>query len=280
MKNYKIALYVSIILFLAFIVYLLVDTKSVKITSIAENQATQEAKGKEGLYSDPKDNSFSVHKNLGGGQADNPNVAEASVEKAKSYLLKQVGNRIKQLEPFKDKVEKMATLNESDRNSLVSELNAEIVTFEKLKPEITQSVSKEDIRNVADKVKAAWLKSRDSVKHAEGLAFASKENQLISDANATSAGMQKRIDDLKSEGKDTKPYEKLLSAYNQKIASAKQDVESAREKFTAASASEGDKKEKLMKENENLLTRAKDNIKDAYKLLGEEAKKDFDRKLK
>ncbi|NOS73583.1 MAG: hypothetical protein HOP36_03360, partial [Methyloglobulus sp.] len=158
---------------------------------------------------------------------------------------------------------------------------AEIDVFEALKAEINRSATKEDIRNVADKVKAEWIKSRQSVERAEGSVLASKENQLVSDANAASFSMQKRIDALKSVGKDTKTNEELLAAYSKKVALAKQDVESANEKSNAvASASTADEKAKLVKGKDLLLTSSQENLRDAYKLLKEGAREEFSQRFK
>lgn len=286
MKNLTTALFVALILVI--IAYFFVDNVSVKNTSIAQSNAVQEkdqepkvrSQEAEEQYTTAKDNSFSAGKVFGEEQG-NLNATKAMVNRGKHYLLKQVDNRIKQLGPFRGRIENMAALNDSERKSLVSEVSAEIDMFEALKSEINRSTTKEDVKNVADKVKAEWIKSRRSVALAEGLVLVSKENQLVADADAASLGMQKRIDALKAAGKDTKTYENLHAAYSKKIAAAKQDVESAKEKSSVdASTLTADEKEKLIKENNLLLTSSKENIRDAYKLLKEGAREDFARKFK
>lgn len=288
MKNLKSALCVALIFFLAIIAYRLINNTPVKNRSIAQHQTAldmsqeskisnqEEAVAKSKIM---KNNSFSVG-TIFGEKPDNLDITQAMVNRGKHYLLTQVDSRIRQLEPFKVKLEKMTSMNESDRNSLVSELNAGIAMFEVLKPEITQSTTKEDIKNVADKIKAEWLKSRQSVERAEKLIFASKENQLVSDAEATSLSIQKRLDALKAAGKESKTQARLLSTYDQKIAEAKQDIESANKKTSAATnASTNAEKETLMKEKDLLMEKSQEKIRDAYKLLKEEAHKDFSRKV-
>ncbi len=287
MKNPK-ALFLAMIFACVIIAYSFLGKDSVKNTSIAQNQATPD-KSQEPTVSNPaadnqdpteKTNSFSVKKVVGEDQ-DNPNTTTDMTIKGKNYLLTQVNNRIRQLRPFKDNLEKMANLNDSERKNLVAELNAEIDMFEALTSEISQSATKEDVKNVADKVKAEWLKSRRSVERAEGLVLVTKGSQLVSDADAAAKGIQKRIDVLKAAGKDAKTYEKLLAAYSKKVASAKQDMESAKEKSNAvASASTDDEKEKLVKGKDLLLSSSQENIRDAYKLLKEGAREDFTQRFK
>lgn len=232
-------------------------------------------------YPSTKPNSFSVAK-VNGENQDNPNSTKAMVHRGKMYLLTQVDNRINQLGSFRDRMQSMAVAhNDAEIKGLVSGLTADIDAFETLKAEISSSSTKEGIKNVADKVKGAWLKSRLSVERTEGSVLAAKETQLVSDADAASIGLQKRIDVLKSAGKDAKPYEKLLAAYNKKIASAKQDVEAANKNVRAvASAVSDEEKQKLIKGNGLLLTSSQENIRDAYKLLEKGAREDFAQRFK
>jgi hypothetical protein len=288
MKIPKTALFLAMIFVCVIIAYSFVDKVSEKNTSIAQNQATTDKNQKPTVSNsaadkqDPteKANSFSVQKVVGEVQ-DIPNATTDMIIKGKNYLLTQVNHRIRQLRPFKDNFEKMANLNDSERKNLVTELNAEIAMFEALKPEISQSATKGDVKNVADKVKAVWLKSRLSVERAEESVLVSKENQLVADADVASTSIQKRIDTIKAAGKDAKAYEKLLAAYSKKVASAKQDMGSAKEKSNAvASASTDDEKEKLVKGKDLLLSSSQENIRDAYKLLKEGAREDFAQRFK
>ena len=290
MKNFITTLFATTIVFLVIISasFSFVDDVFVKDTSIAQNDATQQkdqepkAPNQEagGQVRTAKSNSFTVGKVFGGEQGG-LDATEAMVNRGKNYLLTQVDHRLKQLGPFRDRIKSMTALSDTERKNMVSELNAEIGMFETLKPEISQSATKQDIKNVAEKIKAEWLKSRRTVAYAGGKALAANQNQLISDAHSVSLGIQKRIESLKASGKGTKAHEKLLTAYVKKIAEAKQDVDSANEKFNViASASTGDEKEKLIKEKDLLLKSSKENIKVAYKLLAEGAREDFSQKFK
>jgi hypothetical protein len=275
MKYFSLALLVVIILVIAIFATSLIDKDSIENNSITKTQAYNQ----EGQNTTSKGDSFSVKKPLDA-ENESLNSLEAMVNRGQNYLLTQVGNRIRQLRPFKARIENVPVLSDADRSSIVSELNAEIEMLETLKTEVSQSKTKEDIRNVADKIKAEWLKSRQSVERAEGLVLASKETQLISDADAASLGIQKKIDALKAEGKDAKPFEEMLATYSKKVASAKQDVESAKEKSNAVTSASSDaEKEKLVKEKNLLLKSSQENIRDAYKILGDEARKDFSRRM-
>jgi hypothetical protein len=275
MKYFVTALSVIIISVFAIVANSFMEDSSVENISIAKTQATQERNQAVQEQLVPKRDSFTAGKAFGkekGGLDDR----EAMIGRGKNYLLTQVDNRLKQLGPFKARIENATALSDPERKSLVSELDAEIGAFEGFKPEINKSATEQDIKNVADKIKAEWIKSRDSVRRAEGLILAAKETRLIAEAETASQRIQKRIALLKAFGKNAKAHEELLSSYGQKIASAKRDVEAAKEKFEAiASAPTEAEKEKLTRGRELLLMSARNSIKDAYKLLVEGVRQEF-----
>jgi hypothetical protein len=286
MKYYLIVLSAVIILVTGFFAASLLDNDSVKNTTITNTQAdkknVQEPKelnqAEKGQYVTSKGNSFSED-GADVGEKDNFDNTDPMLGKGKVFLMSQVDNRLKQLSPFRAQIEYMQGLSDAERNSLVSELNAEIEMFVGFKEDINKSKNKQGIKNIAEKIKAEWLKSRRSVASAQGQILAAKEHQLILDADTTTLAIQKRIDVLKATGKDTNSYDKLLYAYNQKIIDAKRDVELAKGK-TYAVASTDDEKERLIKEKELLLKSTQENIREAYNLITQEVREDFSQRYK
>jgi len=281
MKTYSAKTYLAFIFSCALLVPLFVYYVSVKGTSMTKTQAVQEnSQAAAEQNAATKLDSFIAGKAFRQ-KKDNFDSMETMVARGKNYLLTQVKNRLNQLEPFKTRVNNTTTLSDSERKGLVSELNAEIAMFEAFKSEINKSATKQDIQNVADKIKAEWIKSRLSVARAEKQIVAVKENQLMSDADATSSNIQKRIEELRASGKNTKSHEKLLSAYGTKMAAAKQDMDSAKAKLAAvASAATENEKQKLMKEKSLLLMSASDSMKDAYMMVKDEARREFSQRFK
>lgn len=288
MKYNLIVLSAGVILVTGLFAASLLDNDSVKNTTITNTQANknnvQEPKAlnqaEKGQFVTSTGNSFSVD-GADVGEKDNFDDTDPLLEKGKVFLMSQVDNRLKQLSPFRARIEYMQGLSDAERTSLVSELNAEIEMFVAFKADIKKTQNKQDIKNVAEKIKAAWLKSRHSVASAQGQILAAKENQLILEADTTTLAIKKRIDVLKATGKDTKSYDKLLSAYDKKIIDAKRDAESAKGKtYAVANASTDDEKERLIKEKELLLQSTQENIRDAYNLITQEMREDFSQRYK
>jgi hypothetical protein len=288
MKYYLIVLSAVIVLVSGFLAESLLDNDSARNTTITNTQAdkkqVQEPKAlnqaDKRQFVTSTGNSFSVD-GADVGEKDNFDDTDPMLGKGKVFLMSQVDNRLKQLSPFKAQIEYMHGLSDAERTSLVSELNAEIEMFVAFKADIKKTKNKQDIKNVAEKIKATWLKSRHSVASAQGQILAAKENQLIIEADTATLAIQKRIDELKATGKDTKSYDKLLFAYNKKIIDAKRDAESAKRKtYAVANASTDVEKERLIKEKELLLQSTQENIRDAYNLITQEIREDFSRRYK
>jgi hypothetical protein len=281
MKSHAAKIYLSLIFSSAIFAIWFVYSVSVKDTSLTQTQAVQDkslATVEQNILT--KRDSFTAGKAFGEKKSSFDSM-ETKVGRGKNYLLAKVKDRLNQLEPFRTRVNNITTLNDSEKKGLVSELNAEIAVFEALKSEISKSATKQDIQHVADKIKAEWIKSRLIVARAEKQIVAARETQLIADADKTSSNMQKRIDELKASGKETKSHEKLLSAYGKKMTSAKQDIDSAKEKLDAvASASTENEKLKLIKEKNVLLMSASDSMKDAYMMVKDEARREFSQRFK
>jgi len=273
MKNFTAVFWVALIVVLGFLASSCEDKGSEKTTLSAKNQAA------DGQQTTAKDNSFSVG-GVTGKARDSLNAPTAMVDRGKKYLLTQVDSRLAQLGFFKSKVRKMPGLSEAERKSLVSELDAEMAAFEAFKPEINKGVTQADIRNVSEQIKTEWIKSRLSVVRVEKQMLTARETQVIADAETVSVGLQKRIEALKASGKSTEAEEKLLSAYDEKIASAKKNVEFAKEQSDAAlTAATAQEKEDLSQGHELWLKTARANTKEAYQMVGKEAHREFSQRF-
>jgi hypothetical protein len=281
MITYTAKLYLSIIFGSAVFATLFVYHVSVKNTFNTKTQVVhEETQTVEDQNVSIKLDSFTAGKAFRE-RKDSFDSMETGIGRGKNYLLTQVENRLNQLEPLRTRVNNITTLSDSERKSRVAELDAEIAMFEELKSEINKSATKEDIQGIADKIKAEWIKSRLSIVRAEKEIVTAKENQLISDADAASLAIQRRIDVLKAEGKNAKTHEKLLAAYSKKISSAKQDMEAARDKIAAsAGASTEGVKAKQTREKDDLLMSAHNSISEAYMMLKDEARREFSQRFK
>lgn len=279
MKSFKLLLLIATVAVVAIIAYSFSGKDPEKGTTVAK--AKEIAKPTDEKINVAKKNSFSV-KGEGAGLIENgvPDNNAVGIAQAKSFLNAQIDRRLNELRPFKSKLENMRGIDEQQRKTLVSEVNAEMGNFVALKPEIKKCENKDSLRVIVDKFKAEWLKSRQTAERGNKLMFAVMENKLISDASEASTGLKKRLDMLKAHGKDTKINEKLLAEYNEKLDSAKLDVDASKAKSVAlASAASHDERNALLKEKEVLAKNAHEDVRQAYKLIADQARQEFSQRF-
>jgi|GEM_PF-742419 len=204
---------------------------------------------------------------------NNTNATANMIENGKTYLTRTVDNRIAHFKLIKSKVENMSVLSDTEKSSIVAELDANIATFEAFKPEIAAVTTKEGLKAVAAKIKNEWITSQRGVERAAGLVLSAKGSKLIELAEKVSVRAKTGLGKLKSSGKDTSAYDEIISEFDAKIAAAKSDIEEANAKFTAAgNASTADEKKVLINDGKDLLKHANEKIKEAHKLLKEGVK--------
>lgn len=276
MKNPKLALTAALVILLVVVISVFLSVKQPEKNTQSEQDISTKPEVSTKLPE--KNNSFSV--NQPESNSTDPELT-ATIAKGKNYLITQVDNRLKQLSTFKSMVENTSGFAETERKMILAELNDEISQLVALKPEINQSETKEDVQVVAEKVKAVWLQSRNSVDKAQGKLLEAQQQSAIAEAENYAAGINKRITILKASGQSTQEMEKLLVDYNQKIEEAKQSSDLAVETLQKIkdAATDGEK-ENLRKEKEQLLKDYQSHLKEAYNLLREEARQEFSERFK
>lgn len=276
MKNPKLALTAALVILLVVVISVFLSVKQPEKNTQSEQDISTKPEVSTKLPE--KNNSFSV--NQPESNSTDPELT-ATIAKGKNYLITQVDNRLKQLSTFKSMVENTSGFAETERKMILAELNDEISQLVALKPEINQSETKEDVQVVAEKVKAVWLQSRNSVDKAQGKLLEAQQQSAIAEAENYAAGINKRITILKASGQSTQEMEKLLVDYNQKIEEAKQSSDLAVETLQKIkdAATDGEK-ENLRKEKERLLKDYQSHLKEAYNLLREEARQEFSERFK
>lgn len=276
MKNPKLALTAALVILLVVVISVFLSVKQPEKNTQSEQDISTKPEVSTKLPE--KNNSFSV--NQPESISTDPELT-ATIAKGKNYLITQVDNRLKQLSTFKSMVENTSGFAETERKMILAELNDEISQLVALKPEINQSETKEDVQVVAEKVKAVWLQSRNSVDKAQGKLLEAQQQSAIAEAENYAAGINKRITILKASGQSTQEMEKLLVDYNQKIEEAKQSSDLAVETLQKIkdAATDGEK-ENLRKEKERLLKDYQSHLKEAYNLLREEARQEFSERFK
>lgn len=203
------------------------------------------------------------------------NVQDKTVleEKSKKFLQNSVDAMIKHLEALKNKVTNMQGIDDTDRMSIISEIDADLNWLKDRQSKISTATPSQ-IKEEAKSVKEYWKNIRLTVKKVTGRLLAARINVVITKADSVSAQISVKITELKTAGKDTSKLEAWLSDYNSKVVLAKEKYESAKLKFNAINGEPGadftaelKEADKLFKEGHQFIKEANKYVKDAYTVL-------------
>jgi len=119
---------------------------------------------------------------------------------------------------------------ENVKNAIVSEADNDIAwlqTQQALVPTATAS----ELQNIGQAVKDYWENTRVRVKRFVGKLLCATVDAIINRAEGLSLKLKEKIENLNAQGIDTSTMETYLASFDSKIASAKEQVELAKQKF-------------------------------------------------
>jgi len=159
---------------------------------------------------------------------------KAMEDSARNFLEKAAGSLIKRLEAIKNWVSNNRALPETDRQTIVAEIDADIKWLNERVSKI-QTAAPDQIKEEAKTLQDYWKNHRVKVKRIIGEIQAARINFVIAKAESFSIKVSAKIEELKTAGRDTSQLEVWFADFNQKLALAKEKHEAGKVKFTAIS---------------------------------------------
>lgn len=190
--------------------------------------------------------------------AENKEALEGA---ARNFLEKAVNSLIKRLEAIKNWVANRRALPESEKQTIIAEIDQDIAWLQERLPKI-QTASAEGIKEEAKEVREYWKNHRVTVKRIIGQIEAARINFLIAKAESFSVKVNEKIQELKAAGRDTSQLETWLADFNSKLALAKEKYEAAKAKFQAISSLAD--AQQLFREGHQFIVQANQYIRQAH----------------
>ncbi len=156
-------------------------------------------------------------------------------EQARKFLKKTIDVLIKKLESLKNWISNRPSLPESERQAIIAEIEQDINWLKNKKPEIS-TASPVQIKEKVKEIREYWRNHRVKVKKIIGQIWAARLSWTIEKFETVSLKVAGKIDELKAAGKDTSQLETWLTDFNQKIETAKEKRDKAKEKYQAISS--------------------------------------------
>ncbi len=168
-------------------------------------------------------------------KAKNPENRAIYEEKAKTFLEKTIDVLIKRLESLKNWVANKPMFSESERNSIIEEIDEDINWLKEKKEEIHQALPAQ-IKEKAKEIRQYWRNHRVLIKKIIAQIWEIRLTKVIERFETVSLKISAKIEELKAAEKDVSQLEAWYSEFSKKVELAKEKRDKAREKYQAISS--------------------------------------------
>lgn len=190
---------------------------------------------------------------------------ENALESWKNHLLAADQRLVAYLEALKAYAEGEPTLDETERQEIISEVDGYISWLEQKQPEIEAATTRQELQDITKTVREEWNEIRPATRRIIGQMMNSKVLWVINKAENVSAKAEDAIEKLDATGEDTTELESLLADFNAKLDLAREKHDAASAKYAESrSAGEADS---LLREADALVREANGYLKEAYTTL-------------
>ncbi|ODS43029.1 MAG: hypothetical protein MSIBF_07245 [Candidatus Altiarchaeales archaeon IMC4] len=197
----------------------------------------------------------------------NATAGAGALEKAKDFLLKADDAMIRHLEVLKARVETTRNLDESEKNDILADIDADIEWLENKKSDIENAQTRQELSDISKTIREKWGEIRAYVKKVTGEILCAKIDRVIEKLDNVSERADAKIQGLKDAGKDTANAEALLADFNSKIDLAKEKNDLAKDRFDEISDIQD--ADKLFTEGHGFIKEANEYLRNAHKTLKE-----------
>ncbi len=198
---------------------------------------------------------------------DKANRTNATIEKARNYLLAADEVMINYLNMIKSKIQSTEAIPAEDKTIILSDIDADIAKLEALKINITNAKTRQELNSVSKEIKKEWQEIKPNIKqYIASVAIGRIDNVLEKSGNLADV-IQKKIDQLKAAGADTAKLESLLADFKNKINESEAKRDQAREQWKEIRESED--RDEAAKDTNKLIKESNELIREAHKILKE-----------
>jgi len=188
-------------------------------------------------------------------------------ERAKEFLLKTADNILEHLNKIKAKVESNEDLSEEEANEILEKIDGMIKEIEDAKSTIESSEDKDEIIEAAKTIKQAWVSIRKRLAIHTGRIINARIGGIIVKIKQLEVKLEKILERMEEKGIDTSEIQTLVDDFNAKTNEAKENYESALDKFKEAASKEVKTAHELAVEGHRYMKAAHKSLQEAQKLL-------------
>ena len=244
------------------------DTEEGLMLEVTNQTRTENVQAVAARYKSSKDNLQSTNnqymiakKDFQKIRAEDAGDSEEVFEVTRTYLISTVDYMISYLENVKENVESSDGELAEETSELI---DGYIEQLDQERENIEAAETRKELVDASKSIREIWKNANKDASFRAGKATNNKINLFLAKSEVVSLRLQSEIQRLKDEGKDTDELEKMLVEYKNQIELATQNQEQAMLTFQNRNADE-----KSIKEANEYLREAGNNIKEANRVLND-----------
>jgi len=195
---------------------------------------------------------------------------ESIIDHAKQGLLRAAEAIIAHLEKVKNKVLESEDLDEERANSIIADLDAKIAEINDAKVKAEAATTKEEIRDAAKSINAAWKKIKVKADEHAREVVNGKVRSLVKRSEQLEKKLDRVLAEMEERGIETESIDGKVAMFSDIIANAREKLRQSEDKFREAKATGIDEEKRSLLDDAKALAReAHDSLKEAHNLLKE-----------
>lgn len=194
------------------------------------------------------------------------------LQHSKRFLINTVDSMIKHLEKIKNTVQSNEDLTEEEASEMITKIDAQIQELENAKAKVELATTKEEIRESTKTINQAWKRIKEHAKWYVGKVAISKHGGIIVKLKHLEPRLQKVLEKMEENGKDTSTIQPLIDEFNTHMEEARKNFELATAKFKEFKGlpePKGESGSKIIQEAQDYMKQSKDRLKEAFQTLKE-----------
>ncbi|MBI2661361.1 hypothetical protein HYX09_03775, partial [Candidatus Woesearchaeota archaeon] len=192
-----------------------------------------------------------------------------TIEVAKKVLVNAIDRLVEHMNKIKSQVESNENIDDNRAKSYIQDIDARISELGALKAEAEAATTKEQLKEIAKKVRAKWTNFEHKAKVYSERVVTARVEGLVNTAKVLEKRLDAALAKIKENGVDVN-VEEETAKFSTSVEDAKKKVDQAKEKLEAArKASDRESAKKATDEAKELIKQARELLKQAHETLKE-----------
>jgi chromosome segregation ATPase len=195
-----------------------------------------------------------------------------TLQNAKDFLIRTADSMISHLEKVKTTAQSNEDLTDEEASEITTKIDAEIKELQDAKAKGTAATTKEELKDVTKTILTAWKEiNKYTMFHIAKIVNA-KHGGIIVKLKHLELRLQKVLEKMEENGKDTSAIQPLVDEFNKYLEEAKTKFDLAEQKFKdfkALPEPKGEAGNTIIQEAQGYMKEARDSLKNAQEKLKE-----------